>query len=104
MVTYLFQCPSCEARYVGKTTVNFTTRIHQHLGKSAFTNKDVATPPNSNVYKHSKQKKHQISTDDFSIINVCNTEESLDITEAIQIKLKKPELNGKLDVAHLYTL
>ena len=104
MVTYLFKCPSCEAGYVGKTTVNFTTRVHQHLGKSAITKKDVSTPPNSAVYIHSKQKKHPITEDDFSIINVCNSQESLDITEAIQIKLKSPQLNGQLDVAHLYTL
>ena len=103
MVTYQFICPSCEAGYVGKTSVNFTTRVHQHLGKSAFTKKDVS-PPNSAVYIHSKKKNHVITENDFSIINVCNSQESLDITEAIQIKLKNPKLNGQLDVAHLYTL
>ena len=104
MVTYLFKCPSCEAGYVGKTTVNFTTRVHQHLGKSAITKRDASTPPNSAVYIHSKKKNHVITEDDFSIINICNSVESLDITEAIQIKLKSPQLNGQLDVAHLYTL
>ena len=104
MVTYIFQCASCEAGYVGKTSVNFTTRVHQHLGKSAITKRDMSTPPNSAVYLHSKNKKHPISENDFSILNVCNSEEALSITEAIQIKLKSPKLNGKLDVAHLYTL
>ena len=56
------------------------------------------------VYTHSKKKNHVITENDFSIINVCNSQESLDITEAIQIKLKNPKLNGQLDVAHLYTL
>ena len=104
MVTYEFKCASCEAGYVGKTSVNFTNRIHQHLGKSPITKKDSQTPPNSAVYTHSKKKNHAITEDDFSILNICSTNESLDITEAIQIKLKSPELNGQLDVAHLYTL
>ena len=104
MVTYEFKCPSCEVGYIGKTSVNFTTRVHQHLGKSAITKNDVQPPSNSAVYNHSKKESHAISEDDFSIINICSTEESLDITEAIQIKLKSPKLNGQLDVAHLYTL
>ena len=103
MVTYLFTCPSCEARYVGKTSVNFTTRVHQHLGHSVTTKKKLQNPPNSTVFHHSDSKKHQISVDDFSILNICNNQESLDITEAIQIKLKSPNLNGQLDVAQLFT-
>ena len=104
LVTYLFTCPSCEASYVGKTTMNFTTRVHQHLGKSVTTKKVLKTEPNSAVYQHSISKKHSISEDDFSILNICNNQESLDITEAIQIKLKSPKLNGQFDVADLFTL
>ena len=104
MVTYLFTCPSCEAGYVGKTTLNLTTRIHQHLGLSPTTKKKLQTIPNSAIYQHSTSTKHVISADDFTILNSCNTEEMLNITEAIQIKLKSPKLNGQLDIAHLYTL
>ena len=68
LVTYLFTCPSCEARYVGKTTVNFTTRVHQHLGKSVTTKKILQTEPNSAVYHHSITKIHSISEDDFEIL------------------------------------
>ena len=39
LVTYLFTYPSCEARYIGKTSVNFITRVHQHLGYSVTTKK-----------------------------------------------------------------
>ena len=67
------------------------------------TKKVLKNPPNSAVYQHSISKKHQIPVDDFSILNICNNEESLDLTEAIQIKLKSPNLNGQLDVAQLYT-
>ena len=89
---------------MGKTTQNFTTRVHQHLGKSVTTKKVLQTEPNSAVYQHSISKNHLISEDDFSILNICNNEESLDITEAIQIKLKSPKLNGQFDVADLFTL
>ena len=104
MVTYLFTCPSCEAGYVGKTTLNLTTRIHQHLGISPTTQKRLQTIPNSAIYQHSTSTKHVISAENFTILNSCNTEEMLNITEAIQIKLKSPKLNGQLDIAHLYTL
>ena len=104
LVTYLFTCPSCEARYVGKTTVNFTTRVHQHLGKSVTTKKILQTEPNSAVYHHSITKKHSISEDDFEILDICNNEESLDLTEALQIKLKSPKLNGQLECAEIFTL
>ena len=104
LVTYLFTCPSCEASYVGKTTQNFTTRVHQHLGISVATKKILQNIPNSAVYQHSISKKHTISEDNFSILNICNNEEALDITEAIQIKLKSPKLNGQFDIADLFTL
>ena len=104
MVTYLFKCPSCEAEYVGKTTVNFTTRVHQHLVLSASTKKVLQTLPNSAVYLHSVTKKHAISENDFSILNVCSDDESLELTEAIQIKFKSPKLNGQFDIAELNTL
>ena len=104
MVTYLFKCPSCEAEYVGKTTVNFTTRVLQHLGISASTKKVLQNLPNSAVYQHSVSEKHAISETDFSILNVCNDDESLELTEAIQIKFKSPKLNGQFDVAELNTL
>ena len=104
MVTYLFTCTSCEASYVGKTTQNFTTRVHQHFGKSVTTKKILQTKPNSAVYQHSISKNHSISKDNFSILNICNNEEALDITEDIQIKLKFPKLNIQFDIADLYTL
>ena len=104
MVTYLFKCPSCEAEYVGKTTQNFTTRVHQHLGVSPATKKTLQNEPNSAVYQHSIAKKHSISEEDFSILNICNDEEGLELTEAIQIKMKSPKLNGQFDIAQLFTL
>ena len=58
LVTYLFSCTSCEASYVGKTTVNFITRVHQHLGTSVTTKNVLKNPPNSAVYQHSISNKH----------------------------------------------
>ena len=104
LVTYLFTCSSCEARYVGKTTVNFITRVYQHLGKSVTTKKVLQTEPNSAVYQHPISEKHSISEEDFTILNICNNEESLDLTEALQIKIKSPKLNGQLEFAELFTL
>ena len=104
LVTYLITCVSCGARYVGKTTVNFITRVYQHLGKSVTTKKVLQTEPNSAVYQHSISEKHSISEEDFTILNICNNEESLDLTEALQIKIKSPKLNGQLEFAELFTL
>ena len=104
LVTYIFTCPSCEARYVGKTTQNFNTRVHQHLGKSVTTKKMLQNPPNSAVYQHSISKNHSISEEDFAILDICNHEESLDITEALQIKFKSLKLNGQFDIAEIFTL
>ena len=56
------------------------------------------------MYQHSVSKKHAISENDFSILNVCSDDESLELTEAIQIKFKSPKLNGQFDVAELNTL
>ena len=84
--------------------MNFTTRVHQHLGISASTKKVMQTLPNSAVYHHSVSKKHPINENDFSILNACNDDESLELTEALQIKMKNPKLNGQLEFAELYTL
>ena len=78
--------------------------VHQHLGKSVTTKKILQTEPNSAVYHHSITKKHSISEDDFEILDICNNEESLDLTEALQIKFKSPILNGQLECAEIFTL
>ena len=59
-VVYLFQCPSCPARYVGSTSRWLKHRIQEHKGRSFRTGLQLGKPAFSSIREHSHEHSHYI--------------------------------------------
>lgn len=90
-VIYYYKCPQCGADYCGETTRHFKTRISDHRGVSARTNRPLLDPK-STIYDHSLQHNHPIDSRLFKILAVSNPTD-IHITESIFIHSIKPSLN-----------
>jgi hypothetical protein len=93
-VVYWYQCGQCNATYCGETTRHLHTRISEHRGISARTNRTVASPPNSNIRDHSLLLDHPIHVENFKIIASSNRFD-LRTLESIAIHKLKPSLNDR---------
>lgn len=96
-VIYSFSCSGCNARYIGKTTRHFKTRVFEHMGVSARTHKALQCPPFSAVREHCNLSGHSLEMDHFDIIRSANNTYDLNIMENLEITLQKPSLNTQLD-------
>ena len=94
-IVYLFNCPSCQAGYVGSTVRSLRTRIAEHLGQSARTGRELQSPPHSAVREHCKSCKVSPNRDHFSILDTCPSD-SIRILESLYIKKLNPLLNNTL--------
>ena len=88
LVVYCYNCPGCEASYVGQTTRHYAERVKEHL----------LTDKQSHIYKHINNKdnvncKQLSKITSFKVIDRANSEYTLKIKEAIHIKWLKPTLN-----------
>ena len=94
-VVYEFVCLGCNARYVGETSRNLSHRYAEHRGVSVRTGKPLAVPSFSAIRTHALQSDHCFSMKDFKIIDKGNSTLDVKLLEALHIKYKSPELNGK---------
>ena len=92
-IVYKYTCGICNSTYIGETTRHFRTRTSEHMGISPRTGKPLKNPQ-SNVFKHHKDLGHDISMSDFSIIGSARAFDTK-FLESIQIRIKKPPLNGQ---------
>ena len=67
-IIYHFQCPRCNAGYIGETRVHHKVRNSQHLGISEYTGKHTTSGEPTSVTKHILAEDHSCSLSDFSII------------------------------------
>ena len=79
--------------YIGSTTKQSRIRFFQHLGKSPRTNRPVTVPTHSTPRNHCHENDHQLSLNDFKIIDSANNEHELGILESIYISKEKLSLN-----------
>jgi len=97
-VIYHFQCASCNASYVGKTTRHYDVRVHEHLYKQS--------QPTS-VYKHLEEKTNcRLSCDEscFSVIDNDSSPFRLQIKEAIHNEWLKPIISKQRKLLKLSIL
>ena len=78
-VVYKYNCDSCNATYVGKTTRHFSTRISEHLGISHRSGIRLTSPPFSAIRNHVQYEKdhHQnynLTPNQFKIISSANSD------------------------------
>ena len=79
-------CASCSSNYIGKICCNFKARNKKHIRKDN----------NSHIFKHLNSTTTCFdfyNSLSFKIIDKTNSKFNLKIIKALQIKLKKPNLN-----------
>ena len=96
LVIYNFQCTSCNARYVGKTSRHIATRIAEHKGVSSRTGKALTTAPYSAIREHAHKTGHSIKTENFSILAKASNKFDLTIQEDLLFQKHMPGLNNML--------
>ena len=94
-VVYEFECPRCNSRYVGETSRNLMHRYAEHRGVSVRTGKPLGLPSFSAIRTHAMQSDHDFSSQNFKLIDKGNSTQDIKILEALHIKFKAPQLNGK---------
>ena len=102
-VTYMYTC-DCSIQYIGSTAVNLHTRMSQHLGISERTGKPRKVKHSSSIREHSESSGHTMTYENFKIIGNSNSSEDLRILEALQIKIRNPELNKQMESIHVFTV
>ena len=92
-VVYCYKCPSCNARYYGKTSRNLAIRCREHIGVSKTGYK--MNNNSSAVYNHSSSTGHPVSSEDFKIISSTRNSMDLLIHESLLILRDRPNLNSQ---------
>ena len=82
------------ALYFGETIRHLHTRISEHMGISACTDKPLSKPSFSNILSHHQSSGHPIDPDDFSILTSCSSTFELLLKESLLISKFQPSLNA----------
>ena len=92
-VVYKYICPSCEALYIGETSIHFQTRVSQHLFK-----RSAPSAVNKHLHAKGNERCREISNrDSFSLIDRASTKFSLKLKEAMHIRWNNdPPLNKQV--------
>ena len=94
LVSYKFQCSSCNTTYIGKTKRHFKVRVSEHMGVSPLTGKVLKSNNSSTAVRdHMLVCDTKVSYDDFSIIANSSNDFRLKIQESLLIKRDNPHLN-----------
>lgn len=96
-VVYKFKCHRCDAAYIGKSSRNFGIRRGEHLGLSIRTGKAIKPDPNSSIFLHHQAENHELSIENFKIIDRAKNNFQCTIKESFHIVNSKPSLNIQLD-------
>lgn len=103
-VVYKYNCNCCDAIYIGKTDRHFGIRQGEHIGLSLRTGKSIKPITESAIFQHYKQTGHQMSTNNFRIIDRGTDYFSTRIKESLHIVLSKPNLNTQAEQPFLSLL
>ena len=92
-VVYYLKCKNCDASYIGKSTRICSHRMHEHNGGD----------PESHVYLHQINEKHEIDFDNIKILDRASNDNKLSWKEMLYIRKYNPSLNVQKD-SQLFTL
>ena len=99
-VVYHYQCPSCNAGYIGETSVHSKVRWCQHLGVSCFTGAPVAGNSTA-ILDHIKIDKCNSDLTNFKILTKESDSYKRLIKESLLIKFFNYDLNKQVNSAKL---
>ena len=102
-VVYLFECSSCNARYIGSTSRSLANRISNHIGVSERTRYPLSNPMYSAIREHSHAHDHPFTHSDFKVLISSFSRADLLILESLFISKMKPILNNSASAQQLYT-
>lgn len=102
-VVYLFNCPCCNARYIGSTSRWLQHRIYEHKGVSIRTKLPISRPSHSAIREHFETESHPFTSNDFSILTSISNRADLVTLESLYITKMKPNLNNTTTAQHLFT-
>jgi hypothetical protein len=105
-VLYQYQCSQCSASYIGRTTRRLSNRIKEHC--PSWLGKGVTRQIRSSVLAHLVDTGHPVNKEaDFTVIYrapfSCSRwlrQRSLNIAEAVAIRLHNPPLCVQKQLAH----
>ena len=84
-VVYLFECSSCNARYIGSTSRSLANRISNHMGVSERTRFPLSNPMYSAIREHAHEYDHPFTHSDFGILISSFSRADLLILESLFI-------------------
>ena len=96
-VVYHYKCPSCNAGYIGETSVHSKVRWCQHLGISCFTGSPVVTSSDSAILDHLKKRKCNSDLNNFRVLTKESDSNKRLIKESILIKFYDYDLNKQVN-------
>ena len=99
-IVYQYKCPSCNAGYVGETSVHCKVRWCQHLGISCFTGKNIASNSTA-ILDHIKKDKCNSGLNNFKILTKEVDHDKRMIKESLFIKFFDYQLNKQVNSAKL---
>ena len=102
-VIYQFQCPSCNAGYIGSTTRWLKHRIADHKGVSCRTYRPLSNPSFSSIREHSHQHDHLFTDRNFKVLSKTSDRLDLITLESLFIQKMKPSLNNSATATRLFT-
>ena len=89
---YQYTCESCNASYIGKSWKQFKIRVSQHQGISHYTDKQMKSPPHSDIRNHCFEYGHALDPKQFKIIDRTRSKFDLPLLESLHQKIKKPSI------------
>jgi hypothetical protein len=94
-LVYEYQCPACQAGYVGSTTRHFRSRVLEHLSISERNGNKVDKKDDrmTAVRAHMVKEGHEPTVDAFKVLYSSKERRQIRVAEAILIQRKKPDLN-----------
>ena len=97
-VVYTYKCALCNKCYTGSTTRQLQCRIAEHMGRLVRTDRPLNKNPVSAIYDHAFTSGHNISKNNFKIIDRNSNASQLRVLEALYIFRTKLSLNDGLPV------
>ena len=93
-ICYIYQCSACSATYVGSSIRCLRTRADEHFGRSSRTGNLLVRPVQSKVRDHIFSCESGFSLEDFKILDSCNEQLLLRMSESLEIHFRKPTINS----------
>ena len=97
---YQYTCESCNASYIGKSWKQFKIRVSQHQGISHYTDKQMKSPPHSDIRNHCFEYGHALDPKQLRSLTVPAQSLTYHYWNLYTRKLKNPLLEHIPNLVH----